>query len=228
MADPRDQHDPPRLVGYESWLYQMPCVGSDGDVFISVPIEGAPDEPPNRWLIALGRFRGAGHALPASRRTWRPRWSGSSTPGVDPASLLEALNHGLMDLDWECTFATMVVAVIDSERHELLGGQRRVRPTTAAAVERACRGRHRRSVRLTPLGGAGADTLRTSRSRSDRATCSPLLGRRDGGHRSQGPPFRHELSETGDPPGSERCGVGRAVVLEAVRRFGGGRPQPDG
>ena len=37
MADPWDRQNPPRLVGYESWLYQMPCIDSSGDLFVSVP-----------------------------------------------------------------------------------------------------------------------------------------------------------------------------------------------
>ena len=35
MADPWDRQNPPRLVGYESWLYQMPCIDSSGDLFVS-------------------------------------------------------------------------------------------------------------------------------------------------------------------------------------------------
>ncbi len=57
MVDPWDRQNPPRLVGYESWLCQMPCIYSSGDVFVSVPLPtdaDIPGEPPKRWLIALG------------------------------------------------------------------------------------------------------------------------------------------------------------------------------
>jgi hypothetical protein len=40
MAGPWDRHNPPRLVGYESWLYQKPCIDSSGDVFVSTPLPG--------------------------------------------------------------------------------------------------------------------------------------------------------------------------------------------
>ncbi len=57
MVDPWHRKNPPHLVGYESWLYQMPCIDSSGDLFVSVPLPGhvdLPGEPPNRWLVALG------------------------------------------------------------------------------------------------------------------------------------------------------------------------------
>jgi len=37
MVEPWDRQSPPRLVGYESWLCQMPCIDNSGDVFVSVP-----------------------------------------------------------------------------------------------------------------------------------------------------------------------------------------------
>ena len=41
MVDPLERQSPPRLVGYESWLYQMPCIDSSGDVFSLYPAFGA-------------------------------------------------------------------------------------------------------------------------------------------------------------------------------------------
>ena len=119
MADPRDQQDPPRLVSYESWLYQMPCLGSDGDVFLSVPIGGTPGEPPNRWLIALGDVSGSGAVASRLKADLEAEMVRLVNPRSDPAALLEALNDGLFDLIGEASFASMVVAVIDGERHEL-------------------------------------------------------------------------------------------------------------
>jgi hypothetical protein len=40
MSDQWDRQSPPRLVGYESWLYQMPYFDSSGDVFVSVALPG--------------------------------------------------------------------------------------------------------------------------------------------------------------------------------------------
>ena len=71
MVDPLERQSPPRLVGYESWLYQMPCIDSSGDVFVSVPLSGhvdLPSEPPNRWLIALGDVCGKGETASRLKR----------------------------------------------------------------------------------------------------------------------------------------------------------------
>ncbi len=57
MADSWETELPPRLVGYESWLFQMPCIDSSGDVFVSVPLPkeaDSADEPPHRWLVVIG------------------------------------------------------------------------------------------------------------------------------------------------------------------------------
>jgi hypothetical protein len=47
----------------ESWLYQMPRMGSAGDAFVSVPLPAHCDrsgESPTGWLIAVGEFGGLG------------------------------------------------------------------------------------------------------------------------------------------------------------------------
>ena len=57
MVDDWGPPTPTRLAGYESWLYQMPCVDGDGDVFVSVPLAGHTElagDLPTRWLVALG------------------------------------------------------------------------------------------------------------------------------------------------------------------------------
>ncbi len=119
MADPWDRQNPPRLVGYESWLYQMPCIDSSGDVFVSVPLPNnanLPDEPPKLWLIALGDVCGKGETasrLKHALATELMRLAGTST---DPASILTALNNDVFDPN---KFACLVVAVIDSDHHEL-------------------------------------------------------------------------------------------------------------
>jgi|SRR5271157_1047784 len=121
MADPWDRQNPPRLVGYESWLCQMPRIDSSGDVFVSVPLPkdaDLPDEPPNRWLIALGDMAGKGETASRQKNalaTELIRVVGTTT---DPASILKALNSWT-DPAMKCVFATLLVVVIDSDRHEL-------------------------------------------------------------------------------------------------------------
>jgi phosphoserine phosphatase RsbU/P len=122
MADQWDRQNPPRLVGYESWLYQMPCIDSSGDVFVSVglPMDvDPPDKPPSRWLVALGDIGGKGEIasrLKDGLETEVIRLAGTTN---DPASILKTLNSKVNDPAMECAFATLQVVVIDSDRHEL-------------------------------------------------------------------------------------------------------------
>jgi phosphoserine phosphatase RsbU/P len=121
MVDPLERQSPPRLVGYESWLYQMPCIDSSGDVFVSVPLPKDADdsgESPNRWLIALGDISGKGEIasrLKDALETEVIRLAGITT---EPASILKALTSDPGDSTKD-RFATLLVVVIDSDRHEL-------------------------------------------------------------------------------------------------------------
>jgi hypothetical protein len=100
MADSWETQQPPRLVGYKSWLYQMPCIDSSGDVFVSVPLPKAADlsdELPNRWLIALGDVSGKGETashLKNALATELIRLVGTTT---DPSTILRALSNDLFD-----------------------------------------------------------------------------------------------------------------------------------
>ena len=122
MADSWEPQTPPRLAGYESWLCQMPCIGNTGDVFVSIPLPGQTDldgESHTCWLIAIGDVSGRGE--PASRlkallESEITRLAGTMT---DPGSILAALNANLLKLAEECHFATLVVTLINSDRHEL-------------------------------------------------------------------------------------------------------------
>ena len=122
MADQWDRQNPPRLVGYESWLYQMPCIGSSGDVFVSVPLPkdtDLPDIPTDRWFVALGDVSGKGEVpsrLKDALETEVVRLAGTTT---DPASILKALNSIVINPALKCAFATLQVVVIDGDRHEL-------------------------------------------------------------------------------------------------------------
>ena len=119
MVDQWEYQTPPRLAGYKSWLYQMPCVDSAGDVFVSVSLAGHTElagDLPTRWLVALGDGSGRGEAASRLKDTLEAevlRLAGTMT---DPASILGALNNDVLDPD---SFACLLVAVIDSIRHEL-------------------------------------------------------------------------------------------------------------
>ena len=226
MADPRDQQAPPRLVGYESWLYQMPCLGSDGDVFVSVPIGGTPGEPPNRWLIALGDVSGSGAVASRLKADLEAEVGRLVKPGTDPAALLQALNHRLMDLIGEASFATMVVAVIDGERHEL---------TVASAgyvppLLRRSNGR----VEDIPdeVCGLALWVVREQTYKTVTVPVGPgdvVVLFSDGmtavsDHKDRLFDMNSLKQAIAQAPRSA-ASVGQSV-LEAVRRFGGGRPQP--
>ena len=122
MADQWDRQNPPRLVGYESWLYQMPCIDSSGDVFVSVPLPSdadLPGEPPNRWLVALGDVSGKGEIASRLKDALETEVIRLANTTTDPASVLKTLNNIEIDPAIECAFATLLVIVIDSDRHEL-------------------------------------------------------------------------------------------------------------
>jgi phosphoserine phosphatase RsbU/P len=122
MADPSDRQNPPRLMGYESWLYQMPCIGSTGDVFVSVPLSGhgdPPGEPANHWLIALGNIAGKGETTSRLKDAFETEVCRLASTTTDPASILQALNNDFLDPAVSEIFATLLVAVIDSDRDEL-------------------------------------------------------------------------------------------------------------
>ena len=122
MVDQWDQQNPPRLEGYESWLYQMPCIDSSGDVFVSVPLPrdaDPPDKPPNRWLVALGDVSGKGEVASRLKDALGTEVIRLASTTTDPASILKALNSTEIDPAMECAFATLQVVVIDSDRHEL-------------------------------------------------------------------------------------------------------------
>ncbi len=122
MVEPWDRQSPPRLVGYELWLCQMPCIDNSGDVFVSVPLPKDADilgELPNRWLIALGNMSVKGETashLKNALVTELIRLVGTTT---EPASILKSLNNASIDPAMGWVFATLLVVVIDSDRHEL-------------------------------------------------------------------------------------------------------------
>jgi sigma-B regulation protein RsbU (phosphoserine phosphatase) len=122
MADHRDRTAAPRLTGYESWLFHRPCPGGVGDVFVSAPISAIGrlgGEPPGRWLIALGDVSGRGEPARRLRAALESELVRLVPTETDPATILKALNDDTTGLAGEDIFATLTVAVIDGERHEL-------------------------------------------------------------------------------------------------------------
>jgi sigma-B regulation protein RsbU (phosphoserine phosphatase) len=95
---------------------------SAGNVFVSVALPGQTGlsgDLPSRWLVAIGDVIGKGE--PASRlkdlmESEIARLAGNMT---DPASILTALDHDLVDLAVSERFACLLVAVIDNDRHDL-------------------------------------------------------------------------------------------------------------
>ena len=122
MSERWDHQGPHRLTGYESWAYQMPCLGSDGDAFVSITlprIGGTPGEPPNRRVIAIGDVlarRKPAARLKTALESELVRLVDTET---DPSRLLKELNHSLTDIAGETDFAMLVVAIIDGDRHEM-------------------------------------------------------------------------------------------------------------
>src|SRR5437016_3890472 len=101
MAAPWDPPVSPRLVGYESWLYQMPCIDSGGDVFVSVPLPkdaDPPGEPPTRWLVACGDICGRRETASRLKDAMEAEVTRLAGTTPAPASILKELNHDLVDL----------------------------------------------------------------------------------------------------------------------------------
>lgn len=119
MADEWDRQCPPRLVDYESWLYQMPCFDSGGDVFVSVALAGHTEihgEVPTRWLVAVGDVSAKGEIAARMKDAVETEVIRLARTTSDPASILVALNEVPPDSN---RFACLLVVVIDSECHEL-------------------------------------------------------------------------------------------------------------
>jgi len=122
MADPWYRQNPPRLMGYESCLHQMPCIDRSGDVLVSVPLPGdadLPGEPLNRWLVALGDISGKVETASRLKDALETEVIRLVSTMTNAASILKALNHYLVDHAMEYVCATLLVAVIDGDRHEL-------------------------------------------------------------------------------------------------------------
>ncbi len=119
ISDQWNRQSPPRLGGYESWLYQMPCIGDIGDVFVTVPLSGNTEihsEPPNRWLVAVGDVSGRGEIASRMKDTLETEVIRLARTTSDPATILKALNSDLFD---PSRLGCLLLTVIDGDHHEL-------------------------------------------------------------------------------------------------------------
>ena len=227
MADEWDRQNPPRLVGYESWLYQMPCMDSSGDLFVSVAIGGHADlhgELPTRWLVAVGDVSGRGEAASRLKEELEAEVNRLVGTTGDPASILIALNNDLFDPN---RFACLMVAVIDSDCHELtLAGAGQVAPLLRR-VDRRVESIAEKAIgyplwivpettyeNVTVPIGPGEVVI----FHSDGATA--VIDHQS--HLFDLNSLRHAIAQAPDRVAS----VGQSIV-EAIRRFGQGRPQMD-
>src|SRR5690349_14640579 len=122
MPGENDRSGLPRPTGYESWIYQMACHDSVGDVFLSTSLPEVGETPAGRWLIALGEVSGRGAHVVRLKAALESELARLVRSETDPASLLEALNHGPEGLAEPEDFAMLMAAVLDADRHELVLG----------------------------------------------------------------------------------------------------------
>jgi phosphoserine phosphatase RsbU/P len=227
MADEWDRQNPPRLVGYESWLYQIPCIDSSGDVIVSLALPKDADpwgNPPTRWLVAVGDVSGRGEA--ASRLKEKMEAVVNRLVGTtgDPASILMALNNELFDPN---RFACLMVAVIDSDGHELT-------LASAGQVAPLIRRVDRRVESIAPEAiGYPLWIVPESTYENFTVPISPgevVIFQSDGvtavidhqDHLFDLNSLRLAIAQGT----ADAASVGRSI-LEAIRRFGQGRPQMD-
>jgi phosphoserine phosphatase RsbU/P len=233
MADEWDRQRPPRLTGYESWLYQMPCTGT-GDFFVSVPLpehSGFSAELPTRWLVAIGDFGWSWREYSRLKDLMEAETRRLAGTAIDPASILEALNIDPLGTgDVSCvldSFACLLVALVDSDRHEMtLASAGHVSPLV------------RRVNRQTELlGGESAGLpLWVDPNQTYENVTMPigpgeiLVFYSDGVTElmdNQSNLFRPErLRQAISQAGGDASSVGQSI-LEATRRFGQGRAQID-
>jgi serine phosphatase RsbU (regulator of sigma subunit) len=93
-----------------------------GDLLVCVPLGGHADRPGrshNRLLVALGEVSGRGDAASKLKESLGVEVARLASTRADPTYILEALNDAPLDPAESDRFATLVVAVIDGDRHEL-------------------------------------------------------------------------------------------------------------
>jgi serine phosphatase RsbU (regulator of sigma subunit)/pSer/pThr/pTyr-binding forkhead associated (FHA) protein len=112
----------PQVPGYQFWHYYEPARSVGGDYFDYRPLprSGSPlDQPPERWAIAIGDVSGKGMpaALLMARLSSEVSLLVQTEP--DPSRVVEVLNRNLCASRTEDHFITLLLVVLDGERHEL-------------------------------------------------------------------------------------------------------------
>jgi serine phosphatase RsbU (regulator of sigma subunit) len=104
---------PPRIEGYEFFDFYDPASQVGGDYFDYVPLPGG------RLAVVLADVSGKGMpaALVVARLSSEARYCLASE--ATPAEALNRLNTSFLRSGWEDRFVTMVLAVIDLEKHVL-------------------------------------------------------------------------------------------------------------
>jgi sigma-B regulation protein RsbU (phosphoserine phosphatase) len=227
MADERDRQSPPRLAGYQSWLCQMPCIDNSGYVFVSIPLptdSDLPDELPTRWLVAVGDVIGRGEVASRVKEKLEAEVDRLVGTTFDPASILVALNDDPFDPD---TFACLLVAVIDSDCHELtLASAGHVAPFLRR-VDRRVEALGEKAIGM-PLWIVPEQTYEnvTVKVGPDEVVifhCAGVTAVID--HESNIFDVNSLRKAIAQADGGA-ASVGQSI-LEAIRRFGQGRPQAD-
>lgn len=112
----------PELPGYAFWDFYEPAHFVGGDYFDYIPLppaESAPGVPATRWAVALGDVEGKGMpaALLMARLSAQVRLL---TPTqLDPARIVERLNHDLCHAGIGDRFITFLLVLVDGESHRI-------------------------------------------------------------------------------------------------------------
>ena len=232
MEDECEPQTPPRLSGYESWLYQIPRTGA-GDFFVSMPLPahaGFSAELPNRWLVAIGDFSWTWREDSRLKDLMEAETRRLAGTAIDPASILDALNNDPLGTgDVSCvldSYACLLVALVDSDRQEMTFASaghvsplvRRVNRQTELLAQKR---------RASPLDRSEPDVREchdADRSGRDYRFLLGWRNRPDGQPEQSLPPraLRQAISQARGDASS----VGQSI-LEATRRFGQGRAQID-
>ncbi len=110
----------PVLDGYDFWHHYEPALFVGGDYFdyIAVP-QQQPDGQTSRWVIVLGDVVGKGMpaALLMARLSAEVRFLVLS--GLEPAAIVERLNHDFARAALEHRFITFLLVMLDGKNQEM-------------------------------------------------------------------------------------------------------------
>src|SRR4051812_21884593 len=113
----------PELPGYRFWDYYEPANYVGGDYYDYLPLGHADpegDEPPRRWLLAIGDVAGKGMpaALLMARLTAEVRLFTFTMS--DPSRIVERLNRDLCKRGIGERFITLLLVMVDADDHRMV------------------------------------------------------------------------------------------------------------